>query len=90
MKQIIQLIIKKMKINIECKKILKGNYERQDTLLKKFAELLAEQNKVLEKIKETNFKEAYSVEHELYKELEKENRKLRKRIKEVEKDDKKY
>lgn len=90
MKQIIQLIIKKLKIDIECKKTLKGNYERQDVLLKQFSELLIEQNKVLEKIKETNFKEAYSVEHELYKELEKENRKLRKKLKEVEKNDKKY
>ena len=90
MKQIIQLIIKKIKIDIECKKILKGNYERQDALLKQFGELLAEQNKVLEKVKETNFKEAYSVEHELYKELQKENRKLKKELKGAEKNDKKY
>jgi hypothetical protein len=90
MKQIVQLIIKKLKVNIECKKVLKGNYEKQDELLKQFAELLAEQNKVLEKVKETNFKEAYSVEHELYKELEKENRKLRKELKGVEKNDKKH
>ena len=90
MKQIIQLIIKKIRIDIECKKTLKGNYERQDALLKQFSELLVEQNKVLEKVKETNFKEAYSVEHELYKELEKENRKLKKELKGVKKDEKKY
>lgn len=87
MKQIIQLIIKKLKIDIECKKTLKGNYERQDVLLKQFAELLVEQNKVLEKIKETNFKEAYSVEHELYKELVKENNKLKKELKGVQKNE---
>lgn len=85
MKHIIQLIIKKLKIDIECKKTLKGNYERQDVLLKQFAELLAEQNKVLEKIKETNFKDIYYEEHERYKDLEKENRKLKKEIKNYEK-----
>jgi hypothetical protein len=90
MKQIAQLIINKIKIDIECKKALKGNYQRQDTLLKQFSELLSEQNKVLEKVKETNFKEAYIVEHQLYKELEKENRKLRKELKGVNKNDKEY
>ena len=85
MKQIIKLIIKHLKIKIECKKILKGNYERQDALLNQFAQLMLEYKEVLEEVKKTNFKEAYSKEHELYKELIKENRKLKKELKGVNK-----
>ena len=85
MKNLIKLICEKIKTEISVKRVLRNNLYKQDELLITFAEAIVELREVVDKLKETNFKEAYNIEHELYKELEKENKKLKKEMKKYEK-----
>ena len=85
MKEIINLLCKKIKTEIQVKKVLKNNLYKQDELLLTLAESIAEIREVVEEIKDTNYKNFYIDEHQRYKELEKEVRKLRKEVKNNEK-----
>ena len=86
MKKLIKLICEKIKTEISVKRVLRNNLYKQDELLITFAEAIVELRTIVEEIKETNFKDIYYEEHERYKDLEKENRKLKKEIKKYEKD----
>ena len=85
MKKLINLIIKNIKTKIEIRKILKGHIQLLDDTLKTFANLLIEYREVLEEVKKTNFKDVYFEEHNRYNDLEKENKRLKKELKEVSK-----
>ena len=85
MKKLINLIIKNIKTKIEIRKILKGHIQLLDNTLKTFANLLIEYKEVLEEVKKTNFKDLYFEEHNRYNDLEKENKRLKKELKEVSK-----
>ena len=86
--KLIELIKENIKIKIEVRKALKNNLYKHDELLITFAEAICELREIVENIKETNFKDIYYEEHERYKDLEKENRKLKKEIKNYEKNKK--
>jgi bacterioferritin (cytochrome b1) len=88
MKKLIKLICEKIKTEISVKKVLRNNLYKQDKLLITFAQAIVELREVVDKVKETNFKDIYLEEHERFKDLEKENRKLKKEIKKYEKDNK--
>lgn len=85
MKKLINLIIKNIKTKIEIRKILKGHIQLLDDTLKTFSNLLIEYREVLEEVKKTNFKDLYFEEHNRYNDLEKENKRLKKELKEVSK-----
>lgn len=78
MKKLINLIIKNIESKIETRKILRGNIQRQDQLLRTFADLLLEYKEVLDEVKKSNFKDLYFEEHKRYNELLKENKRLKK------------
>jgi hypothetical protein len=88
MKKLIKLICKKIKTEISVKRVLRNNLYKQDELLITFAQAIVELRAIVEEIKETNFKDIYYEEHERYKDLEKENRKLKKELKNYEKNNK--
>lgn len=85
MKKLIKLICEKIKTEISVKRVLRNNLYKQDELLITFAETIVELREVVDKVKETNFKDIYLEEHERFKDIEKENRKLKKEIKKYEK-----
>lgn len=78
MKKLTNLIIKNIESKIETRKILRGNIQRQDQLLRTFADLLLEYKEVLDEVKKSNFKDLYFEEHKRYNELLKENKRLKK------------
>ena len=88
MKKLINLICKNLEEKIKMNRTRRNNYYKQDELLITFAQCICEIREVVNEIKETNFKDIYYEEHERYKDLEKENRKLKKEIKQYEKDNK--
>jgi hypothetical protein len=79
------LICENIKSKIKTRRVLRNNLYKQDELLITLAESIAEIRAVVERIKETNFKELYMEEHERFKDIEKENRKLKKELKKYEK-----
>jgi bacterioferritin (cytochrome b1) len=85
MKKLIRLWCEKLKTEISVKRVLRNNLYKQDELLITFAEAIVELREVVDKVKETNFKDIYLEEHERFKDIEKENRKLKKEIKQYEK-----
>ena len=85
MKKLIRLWCEKIKTEISVKRVLRNNLYKQDELLITFAQVIVELREVVDKVKETNFKDVYLEEHERFKDLEKENRKLKKEIKQYEK-----
>lgn len=85
MKKLIRLWCEKIKTEISVKRVLRNNLYKQDELLITFAEVIVELREVVDKVKETNFKDVYIEEHERFKDIEKENRKLKKEIKKYEK-----
>lgn len=86
MKKLINLMCRKTEIDIENKVIYRKELRDIHKLIKQAFELQAETRFVLDYIKKTNFKDIYLEEHERFKDLEKENRKLKKEIKQYEKD----
>lgn len=86
MKKLINLLCRKTEIDIENKVIYRKELRDIHKLIKQAFELQAETRFVLDYIKKTNFKDIYLEEHERFKDLEKENRKLKKEIKQYEKD----
>lgn len=86
MKKLINLMRRKTEIDIENIIIYRKELRNIHKLIKQAFELLAEMRFILDYIKKTNFKDIYLEEHEKYKSLEKENRKLLKEIKKYEKD----
>jgi hypothetical protein len=86
MKKLINLLCRKTEIDIENKVIYRKELRDIHKLIKQAYELQAETRFVLDYIKKTNFKDIYLEEHERFKDLEKENRKLKKEIKQYEKD----
>lgn len=85
MKKLIKLLCEKIKTEISAKRVLRNNLYKQDELLITLAQCICEIREVVNEIKETNFKDIYYEEHERYKDIEKENRKLKKEIKQYEK-----
>ena len=88
MKKLINLLCRKTEIDIENKVMYRKELKDIHKLIKQAYELQAETRFILDYIKKTNFKDIYLEEHERYKDLEKENRKLKKEIKNYEKDNK--
>ena len=86
MKKLINLLCRKTEIDIENKVIYRKELRDIHKLIKQAFELQAETRFVLDYIKKTNFKDIYLEEHERFKDIEKENRKLKKEIKQYEKD----
>lgn len=86
MKKLINLICENLKCKMKTRRVLRNNLYKQDELLITFAEAIVELREVVDKVKETNFKDIYLEEHERFKDIEKENRKLKKEIKKYEKD----
>lgn len=89
MKGLLKLIKENIKTKIQTRRVLRNNLYKQDELMIEFAELLVEYKSVLEMIKQTNFKDLYIEEHERYKEIVKENRRLRKEVNKYEKENSK-
>lgn len=85
MKKLMNLIYENIKSKIKTRRVLRNNLYKQDELLITLAESITELRAVVERIKETNFKELYMEEHERFKDIEKENRKLKKELKKYEK-----
>lgn len=88
MKKLIKLIYEKIKTEISVKRVLRNNLYKQDELLITLAEAIVELRSVVDEVKRTNFKDIYYEEHERFKDLEKENRKLKKELKNYEKNNK--
>ena len=89
MKKLINLMCEHLKVKIQTKKILRNNLYKQDELLITLAESIVELRSVVDRVKETNFKDLYVEEHERYKEIVKENRRLRKEVNKYEKENSK-
>lgn len=81
----INLIKENIKSKIKTRRVLRNNLYKQDELLLTLAEAITELRSVVDEIKETNFKDIYYEEHKRYKDLDKEVKRLRKRVKEYEK-----
>ena len=83
MKKLINLLCRKTEIEIENKIMYKKELKDIHKLLKQAFELQAETKFVLDYIKNVNFKELATMEHERCLEQEKEIRKLRKENKKL-------
>lgn len=80
MKKIIELIIERLRIEIEVKKIFRGNLLRQEKILKLYGEILAEHEASLEEIiklaKDITYKNQFFNLNEEYNKLEKESKEI--------------
>lgn len=90
MKRITNYIYLNLKANYINKQLIKGNLEREEKVLKLFSELGVEWVSIMDYIKQINFKDFFNKEHQLYLDMCKENQKLKRNHKNLEKEFNEY